>query len=118
MRVIFTIFLLIGALTQGQAAHHETDEGADVFQANCAYCHNQNLPRMPTRDQLLEREVKEVYSAITSGIMAPYSRDLSPDERRSVSEYVTGKKLGDYASGAAAIPKEAYCANQTKSPVR
>ncbi|MBT6674990.1 MAG: hypothetical protein HOB02_07180 [Proteobacteria bacterium] len=40
MRVIFTLFLLIGALTQGQAAHHETDEGADVFQANCAYCHN------------------------------------------------------------------------------
>ena len=118
MRVIFTFFLLIGALAQGQAAHHETDEGADVFQANCAYCHNRNLPRMPTRDQLLERSVKEVYSTITSGIMAPYSRGLSPAERRSVSEYVTGEKLGDYASGAAAIPQEAYCANRVKNPVK
>ena len=117
MRVIFTLFLLIGALTQGQAAHHEENEGADVYQANCAYCHDKELVRMPSRDDLKKRDALEVYSAISSGVMAPYTRDLSHEERRAVTEYVTGKSLGDYASGAAAIPPEAYCENTPKGKV-
>ena len=91
------------------AEHHEDDEVALVYQANCAYCHEREMVRMPSREDLKKRDALEVYSTISSGVMAPYTRDLSHEERRAVTEYVTGKSLGDYASGAAAIPAEAYC---------
>jgi len=107
-------FLILGILFVGissivSAGHHEEDEGALVYQANCAYCHEREMVRMPNREDLKKRDALEVYSTISSGVMAPYTRDLSHEERRLVTEYVTGKSLGDYASGAAAIPAEAYC---------
>ena len=109
MRILIAGILAIGISSTIQAAHHEENEGAEVYQANCAYCHDRELIRMPSRDELLKKDALEVYSTISSGVMAPYTRDLSHDEKRAVTEYVTGKSLGDYASGAAAIPAEAYC---------
>ena len=89
-------FLILGIFFTGissivSAGHHEEDEGALVYQANCAYCHEREMVRMPSREDLKKRDALEVYSTISSGVMAPYTRDLSHEERRAVTEYVTGK---------------------------
>jgi polyvinyl alcohol dehydrogenase (cytochrome) len=91
--------------------------GAALFQASCAYCHSRNLPRMPSLDALREKDPRDIYSAISAGVMAPYARALSHDDRRAVAEYAAGKPLGDFASGAAAIPQSAYCAKQPDTAV-
>lgn len=93
------------------------ERGEALFQASCAYCHSRNLPRMPSLDALREKDPRDIYSAISAGVMAPYARALSHDERRAVSEYAAGKPLGDFASGAAAIPQSAYCAKQPDTAV-
>lgn len=92
-------------------------DGAASFQANCAYCHDRSLPRMPSRAGLREKDPRDIYTAISAGVMAPYARDLSHAERRAVAEYAAGKSLGDFASGAAAIPQDAYCKSATLSPL-
>jgi polyvinyl alcohol dehydrogenase (cytochrome) len=95
----------------------EPEEGEIIFQANCAYCHDRTLPRIPTRADLQKKEARDIYAAITAGVMAPYARSLSHPERRLVSEYAAGNSLGDFASGAAAIPKSAYCTQQPAEPL-
>ncbi|MBI5617084.1 MAG: PQQ-binding-like beta-propeller repeat protein [Gammaproteobacteria bacterium] len=84
-------------------------EGAALFDEHCARCHDRDLPRIPTRETLKQRDPKDVFTAISAGIMAPYGRGLDSAQRRAVAEYASGQPLGDFASGAAAIPKTAYC---------
>ena len=84
--------------------------GGELFQAHCARCHDRALPRMPSRAGLKEKDPRDVFSTISAGVMAPYTRSLSHDERRAVAEFAAGKPLGEFATGAAAIPQAAYCA--------
>ncbi len=92
-------------------------DGATLFQANCARCHDRALPRMPSREGLKEKDARDVFTTISAGVMAPYARSLSHDERRAVAEFAAGKSLGDFATGAAAIPKTAYCSGPAAPPL-
>ncbi|MEQ8660410.1 MAG: PQQ-binding-like beta-propeller repeat protein [Gammaproteobacteria bacterium] len=109
------ICLLLG-VTGVNAA--DTPDGATLFNANCAHCHDRNLPRMPSRAGLKEKDPRDIYTAISAGVMAPYARALSHEQRRAVAEYAAGKSLGDFASGAAAIPASAYCKARPAELVR
>lgn len=106
-----TVLLWLGVASFAIA--DEIDEppvaGLDLFQANCAHCHNRSLPRMPSLAGLRTKDPRDVYTAISAGVMQPYARHLSHDERRAVAEFASGQSLGDFASGAAAIPAAAYC---------
>ena len=124
MRTVMSILVTAGILclaapctADDGAGPATTERGAALFQANCAYCHSRNLPRMPSLDALREKDPRDIYSAISAGVMAPYARTLSHDDRRAVSEYAAGKPLGDFASGAAAIPRSAYCAKPADTAV-
>jgi len=124
MRVTLTILLACFTMFfsgSGIADNIEDDVVADsgevLFQASCAYCHDRKLPRMPSRAGLKEKDPRDIYTAISAGVMAPYARALSHGERRAVAEYAAGKSLGDFASGAAAIPQAAYCANKPDNTV-
>lgn len=108
----FVGLLILSLLVIGTASAVEMPPpGATVFAANCARCHDRAtpLPRMPTRAGLKEKDPRDVFTTISAGVMAPYARQLSHDERRAVAEFATGKSLGDFATGAAAIPRAAYC---------
>lgn len=116
MRSVINMLLTVGILSSaapcvaGDAAGEVAAErGAALFQASCAYCHSRKLPRMPSLEGLREKDPRDIYSAISAGVMAPYARALSHTDRRAVAEYAAGKPLGDFASGAAAIPRSAYC---------
>ncbi len=120
MRYLVTRVAAVALLAAGgfATADDTDDSGGDgkaLFDAACAYCHDRNLPRMPSRAGLREKDPRDIYTAISAGVMAPYARAMTHDERRSVSEYAAGKSLGDFASGAAAIPREAFCANPPAS---
>ncbi|MBI2799589.1 MAG: PQQ-binding-like beta-propeller repeat protein [Gammaproteobacteria bacterium] len=108
MRMLGGLILFVSALT-AQAADTLKNDGATLFQANCARCHDRALPRMPSREGLKEKEARDVFTTISAGVMAPYARTLSHAERRAVAEFATGKSLGEFAAGAAAIPATAYC---------
>ena len=45
-------------------------DGAELFQANCAYCHARSLPRMPSREGLKEKDPRDIFSTISGGVMA------------------------------------------------
>ncbi|MEQ8494245.1 MAG: c-type cytochrome, partial [Gammaproteobacteria bacterium] len=100
------MFLLLGG---AGANAGDTPDGEALFNAACAHCHDRNLPRMPSRAGLAEKDPRDIYTAISAGVMAPYARALSHEQRRAVAEYAAGESLGDFASGAAAIPASAYC---------
>ena len=69
MRVLILGMLFVSVSSGVFAAHHEENEGALVYQANCAYCHEREMVRMPSREDLKKRDALEVYSTISSGVM-------------------------------------------------
>lgn len=104
------ILLLSGILVAAAAAAEPAADGEQLFLGHCARCHDRELPRMPSRSGLKERDPRDIYTAISAGVMAPYARGLGHAERRAIAEFAAGRSLGEFASGAAAIPRSAYCA--------
>lgn len=94
----------------------DTPDGAALFEVACARCHDRELPRMPSRAALAQKDPRDIYTAIAAGVMAPYARGFSHAARRAVAEYAAGKSLGDFASGAAAIPQSAHCSTKSATP--
>ena len=72
-------------------------DGAAVYKAACARCHDQPEARTPSRDALKNRTAEAVLQSLDSGAMALTAQTLSIAEKRAVAEYVSGKPLG--ASG-------------------
>ena len=93
-------------------------DGESIYKRSCAHCHDRTLPRMPSIADLKKKDPRDIFSTISAGLMAPYTRDLTHAERRAVTEYASGQPLGDFASGAAAIPKSAFCANDPDNPIQ
>ena len=83
--------------------------GPALYGTYCARCHEQTISRMPTRAALRERDPRDIYVAMSAGLMAPYAREMSNGERRAIAEYLSGQSLGAFASIAETIPKKAYC---------
>ena len=51
--LVLAVFLGVGA--DHAAGQTPAADGAQVYTMNCARCHDDTLPRMPTRDALRER---------------------------------------------------------------
>lgn len=110
------VTLALFVMSAAPATVADTD-GKALFDAACAHCHDRALPRMPSRAGLAEKDPRDIYTAISAGVMAPYARAFSHAQRRAVAEYAAGRSLGDFASGAAAIPSAAYCKNKPSAPL-
>jgi polyvinyl alcohol dehydrogenase (cytochrome) len=88
-------FLMTAALVSAQ-------DGPALFQRECALCHNGAADsRAPSREVLAGRTAEGILQALTGGSMRPQGSHLSGSERRAVSEYLSGKKLGGDVTGAA-----------------
>ena len=119
MRPLACLTLTLVALSGGAFAEDAQKlDGSQLYMLNCAHCHNRNLPRMPSLADLKEKDPRDVFSAISAGVMAPYTRALSHAQRRAITEYATGQPLGDFASGASALPQSAYCDRPSEKPIR
>src|SRR2546427_4487608 len=73
----------------------QTPDGAAVFTKHCATCHaGAGVERAPTQAALRERTPEAILGALVNGVMAAQAAALSDAERRSVAEYLSGRRLG------------------------
>lgn len=84
------VCLLAGGILDARAQ----DEGAQVYAQNCAVCHDGGMNRAPTRDLFEVMPPERVLNALENGSMLSMAVTLSSDQRRAVSEYLTGSSLG------------------------
>jgi polyvinyl alcohol dehydrogenase (cytochrome) len=71
------------------------DTGARVYEDNCAVCHDGGMNRAPTRELFEVMPAERVLESLENGSMLSMAVTLSAMERRAVSEYLTGRRLGE-----------------------
>jgi polyvinyl alcohol dehydrogenase (cytochrome) len=92
----------------GVAAQLADDE--QLFLVQCSVCHQENAAaagtaneRAPTRTQLQQFSPEAVVTALTTGKMQQQGGLLTTEQRRSVAQFATGKRLGAESVSAAAV---------------
>jgi polyvinyl alcohol dehydrogenase (cytochrome) len=89
----FAALLVLG--TFAGEARAQTADGAALFDRHCAACHvGSDIGRAPDRKALAERTPESILDALVTGPMAVQGAALSDAERRTLSEYLTGRRLG------------------------
>ncbi|MGX1164918.1 polyvinyl alcohol dehydrogenase (cytochrome) [Bradyrhizobium sp. USDA 372] len=84
-------------------------EGAALYAAHCAQCHDGDAQsRMPGRAALQAMSFDHVLGTLTTGSMAAMAKDRSDAERRAIASFVTGKM----PTGSAAADAEGRCVQQ------
>ncbi|WP_439366796.1 PQQ-binding-like beta-propeller repeat protein [Bradyrhizobium sp. DASA03005] len=84
-------------------------EGASLYAAHCAQCHDGDAQtRMPGRAALQAMSFDHVLGTLTTGSMAAMAKDRSDAERRAIASFVTGKM----PTGSAAADAEGRCVQQ------
>lgn len=73
------------------AAFAETPDGAKVYDEHCASCHASAAGRVPSRETMARLSPRRIVNSLESGIMFMPGRRMTPQERRSVAEFLTGK---------------------------
>jgi polyvinyl alcohol dehydrogenase (cytochrome) len=68
-------------------------DGATVYRAACASCHDAGIDRAPNRAALLAMTPERVLASLESGSMISMTAARTATERRGVAEFVTGKSL-------------------------
>jgi polyvinyl alcohol dehydrogenase (cytochrome) len=93
-----TIMMFASGLASAQSTPSPQSAQEAAFQETCAVCHNNPATRAPARPRLAARDVARlIVEALTNGIMKAQGSDLSPEQRVSLAEYLTGQKLGAQA---------------------
>ena len=91
---IVSALVLAASATAGVAFAQQPADGAAVYRAACAQCHDQPTGRTPSREALRDRTADAVLLSLNGGSMAFNALTLSMAEKRAVAEYVSGKPLG------------------------
>lgn len=69
----------------------QTPDGAAVYKAHCASCHDSPTGRTPALDALKALTSEAILASLNGGSMAIQAQMLSPAEKRAVAEYLAGK---------------------------
>ena len=101
LTIVSAIGLAFASSASGQSA-----DGAAVYKATCAQCHDDPTGRTPSREALKDRTADAVLTSLTTGSMAFNSLALSMAEKRAVAEYVSGKTLGASSTTAGACTSQ------------
>lgn len=67
-------------------------DGAVVFKQRCATCHDPNIERAPSKQQLAQRWPDEIVTVLTKGVMKPMAEGMSIDEIDAVATFLTGTR--------------------------
>ncbi len=113
---ILAAAVVTSGLAVSAVAGQTTPDGAQVYTANCARCHDTAQPRMPTRDALRERSARQIQTAMTSGVMRQFGGALSAAERRAVAEFLSDEPAGTLDSPPT-LSNNAYCGPGTGAAV-
>ena len=76
------------------------------YTQHCAACHDTpELSRAPSRDALRQRTPEAIYEALTDGVMASQSSELSESQKRILATYLSGRPAGSIeAADASSMP--------------
>lgn len=109
MRPILALLSLGALVALSQPAAAQTPQtGEQVFQSSCKMCHEPPIERAPSRGDLAKRPRADILTALTTGIMAPMAKTLSPAEVQAVAAYLTpdqGAAAPSSSAQAAAAPR-------------
>ena len=84
----------------GKPIDVEHHPGKDLFETNCAGCHNGAVPKAPQQVWLEMMSPDAVLAALNGGVMARQAADLSPQQRVQIAEYLSRISLADYKAPA------------------
>ena len=90
-----------------------TELGNGIFEQKCVSCHENPAAgsRAPNVSALRLMTPEKIYAALATGVMAPVvGNTLSEDEKRRVSETVSGRLLGSTGTGDARLMPN-HCAS-------
>ncbi len=91
-RVVLPILGLV--ISGGVLACTQGSEGAETFEAQCASCHTApGAERAPLLETLRDRSPAAIVASLTTGTMALQGQALTPPERRTVAEFITGRAI-------------------------
>ncbi len=96
-----------GWSSTAQTAATQAEEGAAIYQAMCARCHNDDgSERAPSVVSLRSMTARAILASIEIGTMRIQAEGLSEEGRRTVAEFTSGKELVE-----SCMPESAYCAS-------
>jgi polyvinyl alcohol dehydrogenase (cytochrome) len=78
----------------GQSNEPSQSDGESLFEQNCAVCHNNTATRAPSRGSLGAMSPAFIIEALTNGIMKSQGLALSAEQRASLAEFLSGRKVG------------------------
>lgn len=82
----------------GMATQAKFPEGQQVYQEQCATCHEGGLARAPQRVLLNYMTADRILDALVGGAMRAQGDALSEKQRIDVAQYLSGQKLGTAAN--------------------
>lgn len=74
----------------------ENHPGKDLFENNCAMCHNGTVPKAPNLVWLEMMAPDAVLAAMNGGLMSKQAASLNAQERVQIAEYLARISLADY----------------------
>ncbi len=85
---------IVIALSAASACVAAPPDGAALYKARCAVCHDgKPQQHMPTHDELVSRTPEAIVKAMFEGAMQPQSAGLNEDEGRAIARFITAKEF-------------------------
>lgn len=101
--------VLLAACSQdppAPTADSSARSGEAIYRQACAHCHEGQVARAPGRDMLEIMSPESVLRSLTVGVMQQEAAGLSPAERATVAEHLTGRSMDLTASSPAPLCSE------------
>lgn len=70
-------------------------DGAALYRQHCASCHANPAGRVPSEKALRSMPVRRIVQSLDTGTMMMPGRRVTPEGRRAIAEFLTGKLLRD-----------------------
>ncbi len=103
LRIRALLWLILSIFPAVVSLDAQTQSGEAAFEQHCAACHDQNNPRIPTREALGKLPAVHILRALNSGEMIAVGYTMTIAEREAVANYL-GTPGGDES-----LPASAFC---------
>jgi polyvinyl alcohol dehydrogenase (cytochrome) len=87
----------------------QAQDGRLIYESNCAVCHEAGLDRAPDRATLALMAPDRILYALERGVMVSMAVTLSTDQRRDISEFLSGESLATFTRTP---PASAMCRDE------
>jgi polyvinyl alcohol dehydrogenase (cytochrome) len=91
-RLLTAIAALVAIVVFARDARAQ--DGALLYAASCSVCHDGGIVRAPQRRTLSEMTPERIVAALEGGSMRLQGANRTPEERRAIAVFLTGKPLG------------------------